>query len=186
MICTYRVTLEGKKGFFRLYKINTDSTLYAFHKQLQADLEFALDQPILFKSLDAAGGVAARYALVDLGAGTVDDVTVDAAIKAGSASFLYFYDVKSKRYVIITLEGEPEPGRVEGVVLLESKGPVPEAFDNGYVAFEDLPKDRRHLPGEHNCGDDDCDCCDDDDEDDEEDGEKDGDEDGEEIYDENE
>ena len=30
--------------------------------------------------------------------------------------------------------------------LLESKGPVPLEFENGYVAFEDLPEERRRLP----------------------------------------
>ena len=68
--------------------------------------------------------------------------------------------------------------------LLESKGPVPAEFENGYVAFEDLPDEKRKLPGESlGDGDDD-----DDDEDDEEDGDDEEDEEEEEeiIYDEKE
>ena len=33
-------------------------------------------------------------------------------------------------------------------VLAELKGPDPIDFENGYVAFEDLPADQRHLPVE--------------------------------------
>jgi V/A-type H+-transporting ATPase subunit I len=76
MIFTYRVTLPGIKGFFRLYKMDGGTTLYAFHKQMRADMEFPQDQLILFKALDAGGGVVGRYGLFDLGSGAVDAVTV--------------------------------------------------------------------------------------------------------------
>ena len=32
---------------------------------------------------------------------------------------------------------------------MEVKGPDPEAFENGYVAYEDLPDEQKHLPGEN-------------------------------------
>lgn len=178
----YRVTLAGLKGFFRVYHINASNTLYTFHKQLRADLEFPMDQPILFKALDAEGNVVARWALVDLGAGTVDQVKISDTIKAGAVSFVYFYDIASKKSVIITLEGETQDN-VLVPTLLESKGPIPLEFENGYIAFEDLPDDRRRLPGSSSAGDDD---EDEDDEDDEEDSKDDDREEAEEIYDENE
>ena len=159
MVCTYRVTLEGIKGFFRVYKLNSENSLYTFHKQLRADLEFTVDQPILFKAFDAAGNVVARYALTDLGFGTVDAVSVGHTIKDGVVRFVYFYDIAARKSVTITLESE-DPGSVAGPTLIESKGPVPLEFENGYVAFEDLPQQRRILPGE---------VGDEDDEDDEED-----------------
>lgn len=181
----YRVTLEGIKGFYRLYLAGGASSLYTFHKQLQSDLEFPADQPILFKALDADGGVLARYALVDLGFGTVDAVKIADTVKAGARKLVYFYDVTARKYVIITLEEETaEP--VTAPRLLESKGPIPLEFENGYVAFEDMPEDRRRLPGEgHHHNDEDFD----DDEDDDDDEEEDENEDKEEeeiIYDENE
>ena len=182
----YRVTLAGIKGFFRVYLVNGENSLYTFHKQLRADLEFPMDQPILFKALDAQGEVVARYALMDIGYGAVDNVSVADTIKAGVASFVYFYDIASRTSVIVTLEGEtPEFTAVPR--LLESKGPIPLEFENGYVAFEDLPEERRRLPGEarKGGGDDDEDDEDFDDEDDED--EEDEEKDEEEIlYDENE
>lgn len=102
----YRVTLSGIKGFFRLYTVNGENTLYTFHKQLQADLEFPADQQILFKALDAEGNVVARYALMDIGSGAVDAVSIARTIKEGVTSFIYFYDVASRKSVIITLEGK--------------------------------------------------------------------------------
>lgn len=156
--------------------MNSETSLYNFHKQLRADLEFAPDQPILFKALDAEGVVVARYALVDLGSGTVDQVSLSKTIKEGVTSFVYFYDVVSKKSVNITLEGE-EIGSEQGVSLIEAKGPNPVEFENGYVAFEDLPEEKRHLPGERcHCGSEDCDgSCEDDDFDDADDEDEDSD-----------
>ena len=147
MVYTYRVTLEGIKGFFRVYKINGDNSLYTFHKQLRADLEFTVDQPILFKAFDAAGEVVTRYALTDLGFGTVDAVSIARTVRDGIVKMVYFYDIAARKSVTVTLEAE-EKGSVAGPVLVDSKGPVPLEFENGYVAFEDLPQQRRKLPGE--------------------------------------
>ena len=194
MIYQFRVTLPGIKGFYRIYKVNSANTFYSFHKQLQADLEFPTDQPILFKALGPDENVVARYALVDLGAGTVDDVTIAKAIKDGATHFVYFYDTKAKKNVIIKLEEELPGNDITVPTLLDdSKGPNPAAFENGYVAFEDLPQEKKRLPGEKNPlamllgEDDDDEDYDDEDEDDEDDkDEEDDDEDGKEIYDENE
>ena len=182
MTLRYRVTLTGIKGFYRVYEMDANTTLYTFHKQLRADLEFPQDQLILFKALDANGGVVARYGLFDLGCGTVDNITLKQTLDAGVASFVYFYDVTSRKSVNITFEQEV-PGKTVPVhfpVLVETKGPVPLEFENGYVAFEDLPPEQKHLPGEDDDDDDDIDFDDEDEE------EEDPDEDGKEIYDENE
>ena len=141
MIYKYRVTLEGIKGFYRVYLVNGDNTLYTFHKQLRSDLEFALDQPILFKAFDENGAVAARYALIDLGYGTVDAISVAETVKAGITKFVYFYDTKSKKSVNITLEGIEEKQSVKTPTIVDTKGPLPIEFENGYVAFEDLPEE---------------------------------------------
>lgn len=172
----YRVTLTGIKGFFRVYSVNAANSLYTFHKQLQADLEFPADQPILFKALDAGGNVLARYALIDLGYGTVDVTKISSLVKEGVTSMVYFYDIQSKKSVTITFEGESSEA-VAVPTLLESKGPAPIEFENGYVSFEDLPEEHRRLPGERKSaaegGNDDEDLDDeDDDEDDNEDKEE--------------
>lgn len=195
MTYKYRVTLSGIKGFYRVYKISSESTLYSFHKQLRADLEFPADQLILFKGLDEAGAVVGRYGLFDLGSGAVDQVTMGQSVKAGIVSFVYFYDVSSRKSVNISFEGEiPEP--CKSPEIIDSKGPLPIEFENGYVAFEDLPEDKRRLPGEESkekksLGDllgislDDLDDDEDDEEDEDydEDEDGDGDEDAEELYD---
>ena len=56
--------------------------------------------------------------------------------------------------------------------LTDSKGPIPQEFENGYVAFEDLPAERRRLPGESLSEDDEDEDDDDDDEEDEDDDSK--------------
>lgn len=176
MIYQIRVTLPGIKGFYRLYKVNAANSLYSLHKRMQSDLEFPVDQPILFKALTLSNAVTARYALIDLGYGTVDDVTIGTAVKEGTASFEYFYDTKNKKKVILTIEECIADNSVLMPTLLNDvKGPVPAEFDAGYVAFEDLPQEKRRLPGE----DPEADLEEEDKEDDEE---EDKDDDTEEIY----
>ena len=123
----------------------------------------------------------------------MDEVSIGKAVKAGADHFEYFYDTKAKKKVIITLEGE-EPGNsvTSPTMMNDLKGPLPIEFENGYVAFEDLPQEKRHLPGEKNPlemllgGDDDDDDDDEDLGDEEDEDDEDEDDETEEIYDENE
>ena len=163
MVFKLRVTLSGIKGFFRVYNVHGATTLYTLHKQLRADLEFPQDAIIMFKALDVTGSVVGRYGLFDLGSGTVDETSLEKAVKAGATDFVYFYGAAV---------------RPDFPQLVESKGPNPIEFENGYVAFEDLPDRQRRLPGEED------DDLDDEDFDDEE--EEDEDEDGKEIFEEGE
>jgi hypothetical protein len=149
MALRFRISLKGIKGFTRLYEVRPDMTLYDFHKVLRDELDFPHDQQILFKAFDNAGNVVARYGIFDLGAGTLDTVTLQQTVDNKITSFVYFYDVIDRKSVIITYEGEAED--VEGKVypaLVETKGPNPVEFENGYVAYEDLPDDQKHLPSE--------------------------------------
>ena len=148
MACQYRVTLSGIKGFYRVYRMSATSTLYAFHKQMRADMEFPADQLILFKGLDAEGNVVARYGLFDLGDGAADQVSMADTLKKGIVSFVYFYDVTNRKSVNVTFEQETQEA-AGAPMLIDSKGPDPIDFENGYVAFEDLPADQRHLPGDN-------------------------------------
>jgi len=147
MTYKFRVTLTGIKGFYRVYQINGDSSLYTLHKQMRADMEFPQDQLILFKGFDANGALVGRFGLFDLGDGAADEITIDNSLKKGITSFVYFYDVTSKKSVNITFEGEEE-GRVASPTVIDTKGPNPIEFEKGYVAFEDLPDEKRHLPEE--------------------------------------
>ena len=177
MVLKYRASLPGIKGFARVYEVKDCTTLYSFHKQMRADMDFPQDQMVLFKAFDADGAVKARYGIFDLGAGTIDSVTIGDTIRSGVTSFLYFYDTTNGKSIILTCEGEAE-ARPDVVypLLVETKGPNPIEFENGYVAFEDLPDDKKRIPTDDDPADDD----DDEDDDDTVDGE------GEEIYDENE
>ncbi len=149
MVFSLRVTLSGIKGFYRVYQVNGATTLYTLHKQLRSDLEFPQDQLIMFKGMDVMGGIVGRWGLFDLGAGTVDEVSLEKAVKAGTDTFVYFYDVTNKKSVNIVVEGEADVKVSPDFPLLaDSKGPNPIEFENGYVAFEDLPERQRRLPGE--------------------------------------
>lgn len=175
MILRYRVSLPGIKGFARVYEVKDTASLYSLHKQMRADMDFPQDQVVLFKAFDQAGNVAARYSVfTDFGFGTIDNVTAGQCHKRGEDKFIYFYDTTNVKSVIVTFDGEGEDLRnAIYPLLVETKGPNPIEFENGYVAFEDLPDEKKKEPD-----DDDFDDFDDDDADDEQDDET------EEIYDE--
>ena len=181
-----KISLPGIKGFLRLYSAAAQTTLYTVHNKLRADLEFPQDQLILFKALGAAENVVARWGLFDIGDGAVEDISLRAALDKGVTHFVYFYDVSNRKSVLIDICEDDSPAPRSGkVLLLETKGPVPQEFENGYVALEDLPVEKQKLPGD----DDDFDLDDDidlDEEDEEDEEDEAGDEDGEEIFDENE
>ena len=157
MILKYRVSLPGIKGFARVYEVKGSASLYSFHKQMRADMDFPQDQVVLFKSFDKDGEVAARYSVFqDFGLGTIDNVTAEQCHKRGEDKFLYFYDTTNVKSVIITFDGIADERRnVIYPLLVETKGPNPIEFENGYVAFEDLPDDKRKDPDDDDFDDDD-------------------------------
>ncbi|MBQ8837909.1 MAG: hypothetical protein IJ005_01155 [Bacteroidales bacterium] len=147
MILKYKVSLPGIKGFARVYEVKGSTSLYSFHKQMRADMDFPQDQIVLFKAFDASGNVSARYSISDLGYGTIDNVTAEQCHRKGEDRFIYFYDTTNVKSVIVTFEGEAEARRnVIYPLLVETKGPAPIEFENGYVAFEDLPEDKKKDP----------------------------------------
>lgn len=157
MILKYRVSLPGIKGFARVYEVKGSASLYSFHKQMRADMDFPQDQVVLFKSFDKDGEVAARYSVFqDFGLGTIDNVTAEQCHKRGEDKFIYFYDTTNVKSVIITFDGIADERRnVIYPLLVETKGPNPIEFENGYVAFEDLPDDKRKDPDDDDFDDDD-------------------------------
>lgn len=153
MVLRFRVSLPGIKGFARVYELKSNTTLYEFHKRMRDDMDFPHDQLIQFKGLDKKEKLVARYGMFDLGNGAADEVSVADTVAKGIASFVYFYDVTDRKSVIVTYEGEVEerPG-ITYPALVETKGPNPIEFENGYVAYEDLPDEQKHLPGESSWG----------------------------------
>ena len=120
-------------------------------------MDFPQDQVVLFKAFAANGDVAARYSVFqDFGLGTIDNVTFAECRKRGEDKFIYFYDTTNVKSVIVTFEGEaPEKKNVLYPLLVETKGPNPIEFENGYVAFEDLPDDKKKDPDDDDFDDDD-------------------------------
>ena len=168
MILRYRVSLPGIKGFARVYEVKDTASLYSLHKQMRADMDFPQDQVVLFKAFDCNGNVAARYSVFqDFGFGTIDHVTAGQCHKRGEDKFIYFYDTTNVKSVIVTFDGVGEERRnVLYPLLVETKGPNPIEFENGYVAFEDLPDDKKKDPDDEDFDDDDFDDVVEDDDDD--------------------
>ena len=156
MILKYRVSLPGLKGFARVYEVKDSASLYSFHKQMRADMDFPQDQLVLFKAFGPDGEGSARYGIFDLGSGTIDAVTIGECHKKGEDRFIYFYDTTNVKSVIVTFEADAEQRpNVIYPLLVETKGPNPIEFENGYVAFEDLPDDKKKDPDDEDYEDDD-------------------------------
>ena len=156
MILKYKVSLPGIKGFAREYEVKDSSTLYTFHKQMRSDMDFPQDQIVMFKSVDEGGRVLSRYASVDLGYGTIDSVTMGQLHKNSEDHFVYFYDTTNVKSVLLDFVEELKKGSSSFYPsLVGTKGPNPVEFENGYVAFEDLPEDKKKHPDDWDDDDDD-------------------------------
>ena len=57
MILKYKVSLPNIKGFARVYEVKGNASLYSFHKQMRADMDFPQDQVVLFKAVGKGGEV---------------------------------------------------------------------------------------------------------------------------------
>jgi hypothetical protein len=142
----YRVSLPGIKGFARVYLMSPETSLYAFHKAMRADMDFPLDQIVLFKAVTMAGEALARFSVKDLGQGTIDAVTLLDCHCQKWDHFHYFYDTTNRKSVLVDFVEEISSSMVLTVPFLleaESKGPNPIEFEMGYVALEDMAVEKR-------------------------------------------
>ena len=133
MIYKYRASIPGSKVFMREYEIKGETTLYKLHDFLTNDLDFAPDQMVAFRGLNAADKVMGEYGLFDMGDGSMDMITIEKTIKRGETSLLYVFDLRKDRVIKLTLVGEVEESRrVSYPRLVAEKGRTPEQFANGY------------------------------------------------------
>ena len=133
MIYKYRASIPGSKVFMREYEIKGETTLYKLHDFLTNDLDFAPDQMVAFRGLNAADKVMGEYGLFDMGDGSMDMITIEKTIKRGETSLLYVFDLRKDRVIKLTLVGEVEESRrVSYPRLVAEKGRNPEQFANGY------------------------------------------------------
>jgi len=185
MVYSIKVTLPESKVFYRVYAVKGEMTLYALHTFICENLNFDTNQMVFFNGYDESGARKGSYGLFDMGGGSMDQVTLTQLIAKGETNIRYFFDMRRKRYFIITVEGVLSDTRLTVPVLLEGKGDDPEQFAEKYVD-PDVVAPRTPVTGDFDDDDDEDDDEDDDldDEDDEED--EDDDEDGKELIDEEE
>ncbi len=107
-IYKFKATIPESKKFFREYEIQDDLTLYQLHKFLIADLEFAPDQMIAFKTFSKDGKNQKSYGLKDYGFGTIDGVTIGKLIENKEEIILYVYDIKKAKFYQLTFIEEVE------------------------------------------------------------------------------
>jgi len=166
MIFKYKVTIPNSKQFFRDYEFSGSSSLFKVMEFVQSQMNFVPDMMILFQGLDAGGKVLHEYGLFDMGDGSIDNITLEAAGKQGDAVLRFIYNLSKNLYMDFTFEGVGEvDGRVEYPRMTAEKGYAPQQFSAVYV--EDDYENRPHgIP--HPVESDDFD--DDDDDDDETEG----------------
>lgn len=127
----FKVTLPGNKIFFREYEIKGDTTLFALHKFLVNDLEFAPDQMFAFKGFTKDSKAKSTYGLINYGSGTVDRTTVDMALEKGEEILLYIYDIKKARFLQLTLIEEVEVSpRASYPRVTGERGRLPSQFSS--------------------------------------------------------
>lgn len=178
MVYSIKVTLPESKVFFRSYAVKGEMTLYSLHSFICDNLVFDATQMVFFNGYDENGVRKGSYGLFDMGSGSMDQVTLSQLVAKGEKVIRYFFDMRRKRYFLITVEGVVDDPRTEAPSLLGGKGEDPDQFAEKYIDPE-VVAPRTPITGDFDDDDEDEDF--DDDEDDEE---EDDDEDGKEIVDE--
>lgn len=139
-IYNYKATFPFSKIFFRKYEIKGTTTLFQLHRYLLDDLGFAPDQMIAFKGLGEDGKVKSIYGLFDMGAGTMDGVTIEKTISKGETELLYLFDIKKNHYIKLSLEGTSDfVIHASYPRLVQEKGRIPEQFAAKYDNYDLIP-----------------------------------------------
>lgn len=170
MIYRLKVTTDVSKNFLRVYEIKDAQTLYDLHEHILADLGYAPDQMIEFRTFDNKHQPGHEYGLFDMGDGSIDTVTMQDLKKDGETVMLYVFDLHNDRSLRIEIaEEDEESSRKVYPLTIEDKGVAPDQFDAHQKEEKELPVSRKPAPiGDNEDNDDDLDDMEDDLEEDEE------------------
>jgi hypothetical protein len=108
MIYQFKATFDSLKGFYRQYDLRGKDTLYDFHEHMVNDLHFAPDQVVWFLVKKANGKTVKKYALFDLGDGSMDEITIEQLNLGNGATLFYVFDVHDNRSLRLTFLGTGE------------------------------------------------------------------------------
>lgn len=178
MVYRFKVTLPESKVFFRIFAVGPQMTLFEFHSFICSELRFDPDQMVFFDGRDSSDTRKGRYCLFDMGDGSMDQITLKQLVTRGEVMLRYYFDMRLKRYLIISFEAEEEEdSKMEYPGILDGKGDTPGQFSK-YVDPEpvDLTSKKTRFVDDEDLDDEDEE--DEDEDDDEDDEEEDDDEDG--------
>ena len=103
MIFRFKATFDTLKGFMRTYELRGTNSLYDFHEHIVNDLNFAPDQVVMFKVLDAKGKIQKQYGLFDLGDGAMDEINIEKLMAQKNIALIYVFNIRDNRALRLTL-----------------------------------------------------------------------------------
>ncbi|MDR3187639.1 MAG: plasmid pRiA4b ORF-3 family protein [Prevotellaceae bacterium] len=110
MIARFKLNFPEKPEFRREYDVDTEQTLYDFHRFIQSDLDYDEAQPVQFFTASERWEPAREFSL--LGANSaelMDEVSIGDLIRASHHRLLYVFDVINRRSFRIELQEMLEP-----------------------------------------------------------------------------
>ncbi len=136
MIYKIKATIPISKIFMREVAVSSQMNLFRFNRYILTELGFSCDQLVIYKAFDAKGELKAQYGLFDLGSGTIDKITFKDLFDAEYQRIELVYDIKTKRVIILSLEGEiPENPRMDYPAIIGEKGHNPSQFADKYEDY---------------------------------------------------
>ncbi|MDR1681327.1 MAG: hypothetical protein LBS12_06055 [Prevotellaceae bacterium] len=143
MIYRFKVTFNASKGFYRLYELWGENTLYDLHEHIVNDLNYAPDQIVFFAVKDKSGKERKKYGLFDFGHGAMDEKTIDVLISHNETTLFYVFDVRGNRELCMTfVETDDELPRKSYPRTADEKDDAPPQFiDINSPSPEDLQID---------------------------------------------
>lgn len=131
-----KATVPVSRVFMREWAVRADMNLFRFNKFILGELCFSTDQMVIYNAYDAAGKCTSQYGLFDLGDGTLDRITFADVAGREQVRFDLVYDLRSKRTINLSIEGEMEEDpRRSYPLLIAEKGHNPGQFADKYEDY---------------------------------------------------
>ncbi|MDR3366689.1 MAG: hypothetical protein LBO71_06960 [Prevotellaceae bacterium] len=140
MIARFKLSFPEKPEFKREYDVDTEQTLYDFHRFIQNDLDYDESQPVLFFTANERWEPAREFSL--LGANDtelMDEVSIGDLVRASNHRLLYMFDVINRRSFRVELREMLEPApRVRYPHTASESGEPPAQIGKSNSAFSSI------------------------------------------------
>jgi hypothetical protein len=140
MIARFKLSFPEKPEFKREYDVDTEQTLYDFHRFVQSDLDYDESQPVQFFTANEWWDPERKFSLLGVdGDELMDEVSIGSLVRAHHHRLLYTFDVINHRSFTVELQEMLEPtARTRYPRVASENGEPPMQIGKSNSAFSSI------------------------------------------------